>query len=259
MFERKPLVVTGMHRSGTSLVAQVLVAAGVDLGVDRSPASRDGGGGSPERKGHFEDKRFVALHERVIQRFDSSGRLLWEPDGPLAPDEAEIGEARGLVEARSSASPWGWKDPRTVLFLDFWAELLPEAVFLFVFRRPEHVVDSLRRRGDRELLQGVGALARFRYGRAIRAWSDYNQRLLDFVEAHPTRSCLFEIDTFVEDPTPILDCVRSHLGIPLDPVDLLAIYDPALTGRQPHPRVMRSVGKSSDAARLYERLRSAAE
>ena len=50
-------------------------------------------------------------------------------------EEATIGEvvpvfeerARTLVSARASRPFWGWKDPRTCLFLEFWDRLLPQA------------------------------------------------------------------------------------------------------------------------------------
>lgn len=58
-------------------------------------------------------------------------------------------EARELLAVRvRSGVAWGWKEPRTTLFLDFWQERLPDARHLFVFQRPWEVVDSLFRRGD---------------------------------------------------------------------------------------------------------------
>ncbi|MDP4350266.1 hypothetical protein QSG17_25820, partial [Escherichia coli] len=67
--------------------------------------------------------------------------------GGIAVPEALRREAAALIAVRAGrGSGWGWKDPRTTLFLDFWSEFLPDARYLLVFRRPWEVVDSLFRR-----------------------------------------------------------------------------------------------------------------
>lgn len=265
MFHRKPLIIAGMHRSGTSLLADVIHHAGVDLGIDSTPPIKHKRRGHPERKGHFEDKRFVSFHDAVIERVDPTGRFLWEPGGPIELNEGELAAARALVDDRESSSPWGWKDPRTVLFQELWANLLADAVFLFVFRRPDHVVDSLRRRGDQSLVRrvprgglwpGGPGLGFFRYQYVFRSWTLYNQRILNFVEQHSARSCLIDIDRFVIDPDPVFDQVRT-LGIPLRPIEVSQIYDSMLMTRKPHPRVTRALRRNSEAALLYESLQSA--
>jgi Sulfotransferase family len=253
VFARRPLVTSGMHRSGTSLLSQVLSEAGVAMGVESVPEPV--GEGERRRKNHYEDKRFVRFHTDLIRQADPSKRLLWEPVAPIIPTGGEIERARSLVEARSSESPWGWKDPRTVLFLDFWSDMLPEAVFLFVFRAPDEVVDSLRRRGDRELIRRLpGPLATFRYQRALRSWGLYNSRVLDFIAAHPTRSCLIDVDTLIADPERVFQLVRRRLGIPLRAVDLSRIYDPRRLRREPHARVRRVLGRDTEAGNVHERL-----
>ncbi len=261
MFSDKPLIITGMHRSGTSLLADILRNAGVALGDNLMPA------GEHNRKGHFEDKNFVEFHEGVILRVDPAKKFLWEPQGQIALSDDETRAARSLVDGRNLDVPWGWKDPRTVLFLDFWAQLLPEASFLFVFRSPGAVVDSLRRRGDKRLMKvligknlwpGKGRLAFFRYQHAINAWALYNQRILDFVEKHPGRSCLVEIDGLLTESEQIFEYVKRHLEIPLRSIDLFRVYDPALMTKQPHPRVARALRKRPDVTRLYESLQSVA-
>lgn len=231
------------------MLSHVLSEAGVAMGAESAPGERR------TRKNHFEDRRFVRFHTDLIRQTDPSKRLLWEPDVPIILTGPEIDRARSLVEERSSDSPWGWKDPRTVLFLDFWADLLPEAVFLFVFRAPDQVVDSLRRRGDRELVRRLPPpLASFRYRRALRSWALYNSLILDFTAEHPSRSCLIDVDTLITDPGRVFELVRKRLGIPLGAVDLTRIYDPQRLGRRPHPRVSRVVGRNAGAREVRERL-----
>src|SRR5947199_9933449 len=102
-----------MHRSGTSLLANLAARGGVDLGADLLP------GGRGNRHGHFEDRDIVSFHERCLDRRGAaafrppgSGDAVWSPE--------EESEARAIVDrhqSRSGGGPWGWKDPRTSLFL----------------------------------------------------------------------------------------------------------------------------------------------
>lgn len=236
------------------MLSHVLSEAGVAMGTEALPRpAREGSG--RRRKNHFEDRDFVRFHTGLILRADPSKRSLWEPDTPITLTDSEIVRARALVEKRATESPWGWKDPRTVLFLDFWADLLPGAVFLFVFRAADQVVDSLRRRGDRELMTRLpGPLAGFRYRRALRSWTLYNSLILDFIARQPSRSCLIDVETLITDPERVFALVRRRLGIPVASVDLSRIYDPRRLHRQPHPRVRRALESDRAAGRVRERL-----
>src|SRR5205823_14417138 len=95
------LVITGMHRSGTSLMASAVQQAGVDIGSELNPATRG------NKRGHFEDVEFLHFHERFMARRSVavfSPEMDWRPQA--TPEEAV--EARELV-ARQAAKPlWGF-------------------------------------------------------------------------------------------------------------------------------------------------------
>ena len=55
-----PLVLCGMHRSGTSLTASLLATAGLHLGEDLLAAS------SGNQRGHFEDLEILTFHRNVL-------------------------------------------------------------------------------------------------------------------------------------------------------------------------------------------------
>ena len=55
------LVITGMHRSGTSLIAAILREAGVHLGDQLIGAD------TGNIRGHFEDVDFVQFHQTVLR------------------------------------------------------------------------------------------------------------------------------------------------------------------------------------------------
>ncbi len=60
---KQVLIIAGMHRSGTSLLAAALGAAGVDLARGLMAAA-DGN----NEKGFFENLDFVELHEKILQK-----------------------------------------------------------------------------------------------------------------------------------------------------------------------------------------------
>ena len=98
--------------------------------------------------------------------------------------DAEATQASALISERSAQPLWGWKDPRTALFLDFWNGLLPGAGYLFIYRNPLDVLLSLMRRNEpymAGLLEG------------LEAWYAYNIRLLRFAAAHPERCILCSV------------------------------------------------------------------
>ena len=132
----QPLLIGGMHRSGTSLTASLFASAGLDLGPELLGACEF------NPLGHFEDLGFFDLHCRalVAQGLPSEGYTATER--AIMPDEFEP-EIDDLLSARMERGvAWGWKEPRTILFLDYWRSRLPPARYVFVVRRPWGVADS---------------------------------------------------------------------------------------------------------------------
>ena len=236
----RPLVITGMHRSGTSLVASLFAGAGVNVGTRLIGASRG------NARGHWEDLDFYEFHARVLEAngvgsegFSCAADLIVPP--PLRD------EAVAVVAAKAAAAtPWGWKDPRTTLFLEFWQSLLPEAVFVFVFRSPWEVADSLFRRGD-ELFVRHPAFA-------VRVWHHYNRRILDFCTAHAPRCLVTEVTQMVADPAAVFAEVRERLGVPVgEPPQ--RFEEPLLRRDDGRQRRAIVAAFQPEAVELYEELR----
>ncbi|MEI6697064.1 MAG: sulfotransferase [Bacteroidota bacterium] len=136
----KIILILGMHRSGTSLVAQLIAKWGAYMGHDLMPAD------AHNQSGYWEYQPLVDFHEKLLQKTNN----IW-----YAPSEAfdvkqllfEYGdEAREMVEQMDKGGEvWCWKDPRTSLFLDFWKEILlgREIIFIITNRNLEAVTSSL--------------------------------------------------------------------------------------------------------------------
>jgi sulfotransferase family protein len=234
-----------MHRSGTSLVASVLRQAGLDIGRE------DFGPGLGQPRGHFEDHDFYHLHEAMLA---ASGRSCFTADAAALDEVDPVFEerARALVAARADRPFWGWKEPRTCLFLELWERLLPTARYLFLYRHPVDVALSLWRRNiDFELRRDPWL--------AFRAWTLYNQRLLAFRDRHPERCFLAHTPALAADFPGFLRRLAAKLDLPLRGGDFRALYEPeelAPSCQPPRPAWEELI---PEALALYGRLEESAD
>lgn len=171
------ICVLGPSRSGTSLSARLLDAAGVYLGPAEELLGEDLSqlAGEGERVlakarrsnpgGHWEHYRLMRLNERILRTLGGS----WREPPALAPGweaSAELDDIReeaGAILAESFAGHglWGWKDPRNALTLPFWRALLPQMRCVICLRDPFEVAASLRERDGIEIEAGVAHWARY--------------------------------------------------------------------------------------------------
>lgn len=250
-----PIVVAGMHRSGTSLVASILAAAGVSMG-DRSLASD-----AHNPRGYFEDLGFLELNRRMLSastRPEDAGHPDWGWTESERLDRAGLqvyeDQARSLVAERAGAArPWGWKDPRTTLLLDFWHALLRDPIYVLVYRFPWEVADSIQRLGAEVFLRNPHY--------AYRIWAWYNRHLLDFFRRHRDRSVLVSTDAFLRRPQGLIELLEGRLGLRTSGVDLQCILDPdrfrRLAGDD--PLISLVAATHPDCASLLGELDSAAD
>ncbi len=208
------LVVTGMHRSGTSMVAHYLQVCGIDIGEDLQP----GDVGNP--RGYYEDVDMLRFHQDLLACLKV---------GTFPTSDAQISgqvptvfrrRAQDILGRKASSPVWGWKDCRTSLFLPFWREMIPDANFLFLFRHPVSVVDSLLRRGTDPRLTRNPAIA-------FRSWRLHNERILDFYRQNRAGCFLVDMDRFVHDAPAAVSALFSKLNIELPVREFDTIYAPA--------------------------------
>lgn len=166
--EECPVCITGMHRSGTSMVTRLLHICGLYLGSDDDlmPAKKDNPGG------YWENLKFVGLNDEILNELGGG----WDHPPPSSNDwiynpayahlvkkgEVILSEFRGR-------SLWGWKDPRNSLILPFWLKLRPGLKVIHCVRNPLEVALSLQKRNF------------FSYSHSLSLWMDYNQRVLQSV------------------------------------------------------------------------------
>jgi len=194
------ICLTGMHRSGTSLMAGYFEHCGLDLGNNLI------GPRSGNQRGHFEDREFVDSHDHL---FEANKCNKFTPKRDLSISAAQRTSACRMIEARAEIrSPWGWKDPRTSLFLEFWTSIAADIQYVFLYRDPILVMDSLFRRGDKRFLISPWLTAK--------AWLRYNRELLRYHKSHAARSFFVNIKGFNENHETAAQLLGSRLGFKLN-------------------------------------------
>lgn len=144
------VLVTGMHRSGTSLATSMLQAAGYDLGDPEQMLPAD----DANPNGFYEQWPIVRLNEHLLELHGGS----WDDPPDLEPQwwqaaalTAERQRGRDAIEevfgtdlpARAAV-----KDPRFCLTLPFWLDLVEVDHVVHVVREPAAVAASLASRDD---------------------------------------------------------------------------------------------------------------
>ena len=207
---RPILAITGMHRSGTSLLSQYLSECGLLVGQ----ALLDGGVVSESsRGGHHEDEEFVELHKKILGDNHSSIFVTSERRLPLKVSARRRQRSAKLLKARQDWPQWGWKDPRTALLLDLWAGESDRIKFLFIFREPLQVTDSLLRRGRNKMITQEPAIA-------LQSWLVYNRQILDFARRYPSRTLLVEVEDFIAQPETVTSALSDRFGFDMPAVPL---------------------------------------
>jgi hypothetical protein len=210
----KPIVILGMHRSGTSATTRALGLLGASMGP-------------LEDMGKFwENQPMRRVNEALLEAFGGG----WECPPPLPEDWLQSPEARTLLPlARDTlAAEYGdaevmvWKDPRTCTTLPFWRQVFDEEpVIVFIHRHPVEVAGSLLTRNG---------LSR---GHAFAVWERFNADALS--NSVGLQTVTLRYVPLVEDPIGSMNELVASLAawgvtLPRDP----ATTDMELTPSRRH-------------------------
>ncbi|HEY9809670.1 MAG TPA: DUF6270 domain-containing protein [Halomicronema sp.] len=238
----KTLIIASMHRSGSSLTASLLQSAGLNIGERLLKAYPS------NIKGHFENLDFFEFHRAVLksQGLHEDG---WTFEEKIEVNSHFVEKAREIINQNCRSPYWGWKDPRTTLFLDFWAQLLPETQFLFIYRAPWEVVNSLHRRNTDTILNSEPNLA-------VKFWIHYNKKILSCYERNSPQSCLLaNINTIIKYPKNYIEAINEKFKFMLEKPEK-NIYDSSIWQKQRsdsyQPKLINYF--FPEAIQIYERL-----
>ncbi len=223
------ICVLGMHRSGTSLLTGSLQQAGVELHRFHQQNPHN-------LKGNRENQSIVDLHDHILA--DNGGR--WDaPPENVRWHSAHEERAMQIIDEYSDYPIWGFKDPRTLLVLDGWVELLPQMEFVGIFRHPLAVAQSIHERNDKYSLQDGLVL-----------WQRYNTLLL-----HYASRLNFPLICFDQDAMSLqADIMRLAGSLKLPSAKRIEFLDDALI----HHKPADDVPMATEDAKLYASLQALA-
>ena len=149
------LFITGMHRSGTSLLTRLLL----DYGFYSGDANDFNDPDELDPNGYWEHKDFLLVNELLLKE---SGASWNQPDkfsiNKLS--KVRLNEIKVLAEkaiGKMDHHPnWVVKDHRMCLTLGFWKELIPGLCVIAMHRDPMQVAQSLQNRDLFPIQYSVG-------------------------------------------------------------------------------------------------------
>lgn len=193
-----------MGRSGTSYLTGFLASCGVDIGSDLLPP------GEANPLGFFEDRDVVEFHRGILKRLrgseewdDTAGELI--PACDLTPEERS--RAQLILEKLAKPGVWGWKDPRTLHFVDFWLQQLPQAKLIVPLRHPLEVLYSyLKRVATLHHLKDVTCI--------FRAYAEYHERIAAVIRTRGANSLVLYTPNAFTDADALNRTLREFLQVP---------------------------------------------
>jgi hypothetical protein len=190
------VIITGMHRSGTSATARIVDAYGLTAGSGPAMAP------APDNpRGFFERRDVLDFNDAWLRRL---GGAWWAPP-PTSPhtwqslDELELRAARERLDLfDAEGAPWYSKDPRTSLLLPLWDRvILQKHPVIICVRHPGEVASSLWLRN--------GFTAR----RALALWAAYTAAAVNHAIDRP--ALVIDYESFLEAPMETTTALEEFL------------------------------------------------
>ncbi len=200
-----PLIVLGMHRSGTSLVVRLLTSIGVHMGhrLSRDAESiffqklnRRIYSGVGAKWGYVARLIQAMRSQHFLEHQTSAMRAaVFHAKRPLSKEpriSKFFGPGRWKTIQTHEPVHWGWKDPRTTLTFPIWLRVFPQAKILHILRNGIDVAISMHRRSLKQRskiwkrlfpLDYCPATLEFDY--CFRLWEEYVSFVFDHVHLVP--------------------------------------------------------------------------
>lgn len=246
MSNRSPIIILGMHRSGTTMIAKHLEQLGIFMGN--------------KKESNAEAVFFLNINNWLLKQLHAR----W--DEPISFQQLErfpkikkelidatqkyvfshrikkfLGLTRFLKYRNVNNLPahWGWKDPRNTFTIDIWKKIFPEAKMIHIYRNPVDVAVSLYNReqkyysnyksnifkkAKKHLLAGnLNYIRSFRVtdmDQGIHLWEEYMNQATHVEEKYAGEVCTVKYEDYLESPNKELERITRFLNLDVSPSQL---------------------------------------
>ena len=245
-----PIIIIGMHRSGTSMMTGMLRQLGLFIGANKDNNDESNffqrmndwalrqAGGSWDNPEMIDDLLANStMRELVLDYFQLSLN---------SPRQLFFLDWRNYLRGQRIATmstPWGWKDPRNTYTLPLWLDIFPNAKVIHIYRNGIDVAQSLRLRWQKDLehVQKTyqrqkpifAALPKIRtfplsvrcsdLEQGFKLWEKHLQRAQVHVETLGDRAIEVKYEDFLASPLEHLRTVAAFAGLSTDEAKLREI------------------------------------
>lgn len=149
------ICVLGLHRSGTSMLSNLLAKSGIYWG----PPEALLGPKKENPKGYWEHQEIIELNDNILTYFSGAWNQVphfpkdWFNDPGLTPLKQR---AKEILAPYFEHPLWGFKDPRFCLTLPFWKTLIPNIQLIVPYRDPFSIALSLQQRNKKRFPLPIG-------------------------------------------------------------------------------------------------------
>ncbi|NWG46204.1 MAG: sulfotransferase [Alphaproteobacteria bacterium] len=253
-----PVIMIGMHRSGTSALTRALERLGLFVGAAKDVNDEAlffqrinvyfmGHAGA----GWTTPEPFEALLANAELRALLADYARQRVSGPGTIGFLGWQRALGGTDLRRRTRPWGWKDPRNTYTLPLWLDVFPRARVVHIRRNGVDVALSLKKR-ESEILRARAA--RYERRKALyrlidksgnfalsagfpdletgfRLWDRYLSRADAHCAELGERALTLNYEDFVADPLPGLRTLVRFIGLDADADSIAAEAERLDSGR----------------------------
>ncbi len=163
-------VILGMHKSGTTLVAQMLHRSGINMGSFDMQLDYDAGN-------QYERQEPQEINKELLKCGDKFSLDVLTPISSYKYHNFNKLKAKAdnlIKKMNKKYKDWGFKDPRTCLTYPFWNFVLPKHKLIFIYRSPVEVCAHYQK--------GIPAILWFYrvkiWWKTLTAWYVYNHECL---------------------------------------------------------------------------------
>ena len=164
-------VILGMHKSGTTLVSQILHHSGINMGENIDDEV------SYDRGNKYEREATFSLNLEILG-LKSDRFIHYAAPDTLSITEIQRVRMREIIRNCNEAYPhWGFKDPRTALTYPLWVSELPEHKLIVVYRSPGEL-------WPRFCYKPVHHIYKNPYvaWRLVKRWCEHNSNILNYLQ-----------------------------------------------------------------------------